>query len=93
MSPALNIVPGKPTALINQKPLANTPIAAPMLLLKYSIAMLPPGVSGNLRTMPALISGKVMPSRIDCGMIIRLAANHFSVAPRTGVPIDGRTEA
>ena len=41
--PAVMIVPGNPTRPISQKPLASTPIAAPMLFVKYNIARLPPG--------------------------------------------------
>ena len=65
MTPAMKIVPGSPTSLISQKPLASTPIDAPILFVKYSMAMLPPGVFGKRRMMPALISGNVIPKSTD----------------------------
>src|ERR1700681_4963181 len=42
-SPAVRMVPGKPTALISTKPLMRTPIAAPRLLVKYRVASVSPG--------------------------------------------------
>ena len=60
-----------------------------MLFVKYSIAILPPGVSGKRRMIPALIMGNVIPSRMDCGTISRLAASHFSRTPISGEPMDG----
>ena len=44
--PAAMIVPGRPTTSMSQKPLANTPIAAPMLFVKYNIDKLAPGSLG-----------------------------------------------
>ena len=35
------------------------------------------------------MSGKVMPSSIDCGRISRQAASHLTVMPSAGAPIDG----
>ena len=45
-SPAVRIVPGRPTAPISTKPLTSTPIAAPRLLVKYSVASVSPGLLG-----------------------------------------------
>ena len=35
------------------------------------------------------MSGKVMPSSIDCGRISRQAASHLTAMPSAGAPIDG----
>ncbi len=86
------MVPGRPTLPMSQKPLASTPNAAPILLVKYSIARLPPGVEGYRRSMPVLIRGKVIPSNTDCGKISKAAADHLSIEPTTGTPVFGRME-
>ena len=92
MAPASFIVPGKPSQAIRTKPDTSTPIAAPILLVKYSIARLPPGVEGYRRNMPVLIKGKVIPSNTDCGKISRAAADHLSIEPTMGTPVFGRME-
>jgi hypothetical protein len=46
MRPAVRMVPGRPTAPMRMKPLASTPIAAPRLFVKYSIASARPPDSG-----------------------------------------------
>ena len=76
ITPAACVVPGSPIAGINTNVLASTPNTAPMLLVKYSIDSDRPGSNGNARRMPALISGNVVPSRIDCGRISRPARIH-----------------
>ena len=57
------------------------------------MAMLPPGVLGKRRMMPALISGNVMPRRTDCGSINKLAERNFSALPKNGLPTAGNTDA
>ena len=70
--------PVSPKASIMTKPEASTPTAAPRLFVKYSMASDPPGVPGNRRINPALISGKVMPSSTDCGRIRTPASVHLN---------------
>ncbi len=76
-SPAVRIVPGRPTAPINTNPLTMTPTAAPRLLVKYRVASVSPGRSGQRRMSPPLISGKVMPSSTDCGRMISDPKDHL----------------
>ena len=45
-APALCTVPGSPSLSIMTNPLASTPIEAPKLLVKYSIASDSPGAAG-----------------------------------------------
>ncbi len=93
MTPAVRNVPGRPAQAIRMKPLARTPAAAPRLFAKYSMATASPGAPRPsfmlARTSPALISGKVAPSRTDCGRINALASASFAAsagqpAPRAG---------
>jgi len=77
ISAATRTVPGSPTARTSTNPLTTTPTAAPRLFVKYSIATVRPGRSGNARSTPAVISGNVIPSRIDCGRISRAHKDHL----------------
>ena len=55
----------------------NTPIAAPILFVKYSKDSVLPGSCGDMRMIPALISGKVIPRRIDWGRISNVDTAHL----------------
>src|SRR5215831_13060773 len=66
-TPAARLVPGRPTAGISQNVEARTPMTAPMLLQKYSIATVRPGAWGSRRSTPATIRGNVAPRSTDCG--------------------------
>ena len=78
LAAAVRIVPGNPTAAMRTNPLTSTPAAAPRLFVKYSIASDRPGRCGKTRRTPAVISGNVMPSRIDCGRISNAARDHLN---------------
>ena len=91
MSPAQIIVPGNPTKPTNRNPLDKTPIAAPMLLAKYNIDIECPGCLGKRRIIPALINGKVIPSKMDYGKIKIPAKIHLKLCARKGLPILGKT--
>ena len=75
---------GKSERIHQKNPAANAPIAAPKLLAKYSHATISPGRRGKMRTSPALISGKVAPSRMDCGRIKAPAKIHLSDSTASG---------
>ena len=52
-----------------------------------------PTRSGTRRTTPALISGKVAPSRIDCGRIISAASVHFASECAIPGPSSGKIDS
>jgi hypothetical protein len=58
-------------------------------LAKYSIAIDSPAADGRARTRPALISGKVAPSRIDCGRISAQDSSSFAPSARVSLPSAG----
>ena len=93
MRPAKRVVPGRPKAGISTKVLASTPNTAPRLLVKYSIESVRPGACGKARRMPALISGKVVPSRIDCGRMSRPASSHCGAQMPSAEQSAGSREA
>ncbi len=64
-----------------------------MLLVKYSMASVRPGAAGNARRMPALISGNVVPNRIDCGRIKRPDNPHCGVQIPSAEHIAGSSDA
>src|SRR4051812_1388885 len=86
-------VPGRPKRSTSQKPAISTPTAAPALFVKYSIDRARPERSGIRRTTPALISGNVIPSRIDCGRISSAAISHFVSICRVPCPKAGNTQS
>ncbi len=91
MHPAVNIVPGSPTHSIKMKPLHKTPIAAPMLLEKYSMPKVCPEILESDLIMAELMMGTVIPNKIACGNKSVLASNHFALEFKIALSIFGRT--
>ena len=83
------MVPGKPNHPTSTKPLIKTPAAAPILLVKYSIEMEEPARCGNILTTPALMSGKVMPSRMEGGRISKPDTSSLRALTAVGEPRAG----
>ena len=69
MRPAVSSVPGQAHRRDQHEARQQHAAAAPMLFRKYSSAMRRPGSRRDSRRMPLVISGNVVPSRIDCGRI------------------------
>jgi hypothetical protein len=65
INPAPSIVPGSPNMPMSTNPLVSIPTVAPILLVKYSMAMVEPDSCGKRRIKLPLIRGKVIPSKMD----------------------------
>ena len=91
ISPAVRIAPGRPIQGIRPKPPTSTPIAAPMLLVKYKVAIVSPESLGKRRTIAPLISGNVMPSSTDCGRMRIAAMLHLISCTRVSLSSPGST--
>ena len=73
-----------------RNPLASTPIAAPMLFVKYRRATERPGVAGDDRTKAATIKGNVIPRRTVWGRINATERVHLKTVVATVDPSCGR---
>ena len=67
-------------------------MAAPRLLVKYSIDSDRPPVSGKRRMTPALISGNVVPRSTEAGRMSAEAIVHLTTSTIPVPPSAGKTE-
>ena len=91
---AANIsAPGRPSRGTRAKPLSSAPKAAPRELEKYRIASTSPERLRSRRRIPTLMSGNVIPSRRQGGMISRPAMAHFATTTEPPPPRAGKIES
>ena len=91
-APTIN-APGNPTEGTRAKPLSMAPKAAPNELVKYRTARTRPGFCFSRRRIPTLISGKVIPSKMQAGRMSPPAMPHLAKPTAVPPPSAGKIES